>query len=40
VLLQVAARLRKPLELGWQTFDEMLMAAFASLPAPSADADT
>jgi len=40
VLLQVATRLRKPLELGWQTFDEMLMAAFASLPAPSADADT
>ena len=39
VLLQVAARLRTPLDLPWQTFDEMLMAAFASLPAPSADAD-
>jgi anaerobic selenocysteine-containing dehydrogenase len=39
VLLQVAGKLQKPLGLPWQTFDEMLMAAFAALPAPSADAD-
>jgi anaerobic selenocysteine-containing dehydrogenase len=40
VLLQVAARLQRPLGFTWQTFEEMLMAAFAGLPAPSADADT
>jgi anaerobic selenocysteine-containing dehydrogenase len=39
VLLQVASRLGKPLDFPWQTFDEMLMAAFATLPAPSADTD-
>ena len=41
VLLQVAGRLARPLNppLPWQTFEEMLMAAFSALPAASADAD-
>ncbi|MEO8256609.1 MAG: molybdopterin-dependent oxidoreductase [Acidobacteriota bacterium] len=42
VLLQVAGRLARPLNppLPWQTFEEMLMASYAALPAPSAEADT
>jgi anaerobic selenocysteine-containing dehydrogenase len=39
VLLQIAGRLAKPVDLPWQTFDEMLMAAYASRPAPAADSD-
>ena len=35
VLLEVARKLHKPLPLPWQTFDEMLHKAFASLPAPA-----
>ena len=37
VLLDVARRLARPLNppLPWQTFDEMLQAAFATLPSPS-----
>jgi anaerobic selenocysteine-containing dehydrogenase len=40
VLLQVAGRLAQPLNppLPWQTFEEMLMAAFSALPA-SAETD-
>ena len=33
VLLDVGRRLRTPLELPWQTFDELLAASFASLPS-------
>ena len=33
VLLEVGRRLAKPLTLPWQTFDEMLGTAFATLPA-------
>jgi hypothetical protein len=32
VLLDIGRRLRRPLELPWQTFDEMLCATFAALP--------
>jgi anaerobic selenocysteine-containing dehydrogenase len=39
VLLDVGRRLSRPLELPWQTFDEMLAASFAALPAPTADSD-
>jgi anaerobic selenocysteine-containing dehydrogenase len=39
VLLAISRGLRRPLELPWQTFDEMLAATFAALPAPSADTD-
>jgi anaerobic selenocysteine-containing dehydrogenase len=39
VLLDVGRRLSRPLELPWQTFDEMLAASFAALPAPAADTD-
>jgi anaerobic selenocysteine-containing dehydrogenase len=39
VLLEVARRLRRPLNLPWQTFDEMLGAAFAALPRPTPDVD-
>ena len=41
VLLEVAGRLARPLNppLPWQTFEEMLMAAFSALPAASAEAD-
>lgn len=39
VLLEIGRRLRRPLDLPWQTFDEMLAATFAALPAPSADTD-
>jgi anaerobic selenocysteine-containing dehydrogenase len=40
VLLDIGRRLRRPLNLPWQTFDEMLAATFAALPAATADADT
>ncbi|OFW00648.1 MAG: hypothetical protein A3I61_12390 [Acidobacteria bacterium RIFCSPLOWO2_02_FULL_68_18] len=39
VLLEVGRRLRRPLNLPWQTFDQMLAAAFAALPSASPDAD-
>jgi anaerobic selenocysteine-containing dehydrogenase len=39
VLLQIAGRLAKPVDLPWKTFDEMLMAAYASLPPPTLDSD-
>jgi anaerobic selenocysteine-containing dehydrogenase len=40
VLLEIGRRLRRPLALPWQTFDEMLTATFAALPAATADADS
>ncbi len=40
VLLEIGRTLRRPLELPWQTFDEMLAATFAALPSASADVDT
>ena len=40
VLLEIGRRLRRPLALPWQTFDEMLAATFAALPAATADADS
>ena len=39
VLLEVARQLQKPLELPWQTFEEMLTASFAALPAMSEGSD-
>ncbi len=39
VLLAIGRGLRRPLDLPWQAFDEMLAATFAALPAPSADTD-
>jgi len=39
VLLDIARRLRRPLNLPWQTFDEMLGATFAALPRPAPDVD-
>jgi anaerobic selenocysteine-containing dehydrogenase len=39
VLLEIGRTLQRPLELPWQTFDEMLAASFAALPAPTADTD-
>ena len=40
VLLDVGRRLRRPVVLPWQTFEEMLTATFAALPATAADADS
>jgi anaerobic selenocysteine-containing dehydrogenase len=40
VLLDIGRRLRRPLALPWQTFDEMLAATFSALPAATAGADT
>ena len=40
VLLEIGRTLRRPLDLPWQTFDEMLGASVAALPAASADVDT
>jgi len=40
VLLEIGRRLRRPLNLPWQTFDEMLGATFAALPAATADGDS
>jgi len=39
VLLDIGRRLRRPLGLPWQTFDEMLAVSFAALPAPTPDVD-
>jgi anaerobic selenocysteine-containing dehydrogenase len=39
VLLDVGRRLQRPVALPWQTFDEMLGATFASLPAMGDDFD-
>jgi len=39
VLLEIGRRLRRPLSLPWQTFDEMLGATFAALPAATKDVD-
>jgi anaerobic selenocysteine-containing dehydrogenase len=39
VLLDIGRRLRRPLDLPWQTFDEMVGATFMALPAPSAETD-
>jgi anaerobic selenocysteine-containing dehydrogenase len=39
VLLEIARTLQRPLELPWQTFDEMLGASFAALPSSTPDAD-
>jgi anaerobic selenocysteine-containing dehydrogenase len=40
VLLDVGRRLATPVNLPWQTFDEMLAATFTTLPAATPDADT
>jgi menaquinone reductase, molybdopterin-binding-like subunit len=39
VLLEVSRQLARPLDLPWQTFEEMLAATFMKLPAASADSD-
>ncbi|MGE0444121.1 MAG: molybdopterin-dependent oxidoreductase [Vicinamibacterales bacterium] len=39
VLLDLGRRVATPLNLPWQTFDEMLRATIEPLPAPSADTD-
>ena len=39
VLLEVGRRLAQPLDLPWQTFDEMLRATIEPLPPPAADTD-
>jgi anaerobic selenocysteine-containing dehydrogenase len=39
VLLEVSRQLARPLDLPWQTFEEMLTATFAELPGASADSD-
>jgi anaerobic selenocysteine-containing dehydrogenase len=39
VLLEIAAKLRRPLGLPWTTFEELLGASLAALPGPSADID-
>jgi anaerobic selenocysteine-containing dehydrogenase len=39
VLLEIGRGLQRPLELPWQTFDEMLGATFAALPSPTPDVD-
>ena len=39
VLLDIGRRLQKPVNLPWQTYDEMLAASFKTLPAPSGDVD-
>jgi anaerobic selenocysteine-containing dehydrogenase len=40
VLLEIGRRLQRPLNLPWQTFDEMIAAAFAALPAATKGTDT
>lgn len=40
VLLEIGRRLRRPLDLPWQTFEEMLGASFAVLPRTTPDVDT
>ena len=39
VLLDVGRQLEKPIELPWQTFEEMLTASFAALPAMTEGSD-
>jgi anaerobic selenocysteine-containing dehydrogenase len=39
VLLEIGRRLRRPLNLSWQAFDEMLGATFAALPSPTEGVD-
>ena len=39
VLLEVSRLLARPLDLPWQTFEEMLTASFSKFPASSADTD-
>jgi anaerobic selenocysteine-containing dehydrogenase len=39
VLLEVGRQLEKPIELPWQTFEEMLAATFATLPAMTEGSD-
>ena len=39
VLLEVSRQLATPLDLPWQTFEEMLTATFMKFPASSPDAD-
>ncbi len=39
VLLEVAQRLARPLDLPWKTYDAMLMTTYGALPASAADAD-
>jgi anaerobic selenocysteine-containing dehydrogenase len=39
VLAEIGRALDRPVELPWQTFEEMLAATFAALPGPSADID-
>ncbi|HLG59314.1 MAG TPA: molybdopterin-dependent oxidoreductase [Vicinamibacterales bacterium] len=40
VLLEVSRLLARPLNLPWQTFEEMLTASFATFPAASQDSDS
>jgi len=40
VLLEVSRQLARPLNLPWQTFEEMLTASFAKFPASSQDSDS
>jgi len=39
VLLDVSRKLRKPLNLPWMTFDEMIGTTFMALPKPTPDTD-
>jgi menaquinone reductase, molybdopterin-binding-like subunit len=39
VLLDLGRRLQAPVDLGWQTFEEMLAAGFAGLPAMTEGSD-
>jgi anaerobic selenocysteine-containing dehydrogenase len=39
VLLEVGRQLARPIELPWQTFEEMLTASFAALPAMTEGSD-
>jgi anaerobic selenocysteine-containing dehydrogenase len=39
VVLDIGRRLSTPIELPWQTMEEMLAATFAALPGPSAEVD-
>ncbi len=39
VLLEIGRRLRRPLNLPWQTFDELLGVTFAGLPSATPDVD-
>jgi anaerobic selenocysteine-containing dehydrogenase len=39
VLLEISRQLRRPLDLPWETFEQMLAATCAALPAPGPDTD-